>query len=117
MPLHEYQCDACSHRFEAIQKFSDPPIAICPKCGSSVRKLISSPAFQFKGTGWYVTDYAKKDAGAKEKEKGAASDGSEKSAPDKPDTAKAAKPDKADTTTKPAATSSTPSASPSSSKD
>jgi len=124
MPLHEYQCDACSHRFEAIQKFSDPPIAICPKCGSSVRKLISSPAFQFKGTGWYVTDYAKKDAGAKEKdagakekEKGPASGGSERSAPDKPDTDKAAKPDKADTTTKPAATSSTPSASPSSSKE
>jgi putative FmdB family regulatory protein len=124
MPLHEYQCDACSHRFEAIQKFSDPPIAICPKCGSSVRKLISSPAFQFKGTGWYVTDYAKKDAGAKEKEagakekeKGSASSGSEKSASDKSDPDKAAKPDRADTTTKPSATSSPPAASPSSSKE
>jgi putative FmdB family regulatory protein len=61
MPLYEYQCDNCGHRFEKIQKFSDPPVEQCPKCGSSVHKLMSSPAFQFKGSGWYVTDYAKKD--------------------------------------------------------
>ena len=60
MPLYEYQCDACSHRFERIQKFSDPPIDICPKCNGTVRKLLSSPAIQFKGSGWYITDYAKK---------------------------------------------------------
>jgi putative FmdB family regulatory protein len=60
MPLYEYQCDACSKRFERIQKFSDPPVATCPSCGGSVRKLLSSPAIQFKGTGWYITDYAKK---------------------------------------------------------
>jgi putative FmdB family regulatory protein len=60
MPLYEYQCDACGHRFEVIQKFSDSPIEVCPKCGGAVHKLISSPAFQFKGSGWYVTDYAKK---------------------------------------------------------
>jgi putative FmdB family regulatory protein len=60
MPLYEYQCDACSHRFERIQKFSDPPIDICPTCGGTVRKLLSSPAIQFKGSGWYITDYAKK---------------------------------------------------------
>jgi putative FmdB family regulatory protein len=59
MPLYEYQCDACENRFERIQKFSDPPVAVCPACGGSVRKLVSSPAFQFKGTGWYVTDYAR----------------------------------------------------------
>ena len=64
MPLYEYQCDACGHHFELIRKFSDPPIETCPKCGGTVQKLMSSPAFQFKGTGWYVTDYAKKDAGA-----------------------------------------------------
>ena len=64
MPLYEYQCDACAHRFEAIQKFSEPPIATCPKCGGAVRKLQSAPAFQFKGSGWYITDYAKKDAQA-----------------------------------------------------
>ena len=60
MPLYEYQCDACSHRFERIQKFSDPPIETCPSCGGNVRKLLSSPAIQFKGSGWYITDYAKK---------------------------------------------------------
>ena len=61
MPLYEYQCDECGHRFEVIQKFSDPLVDICPKCGSPVRKLMSSPAIQFKGSGFYITDYAKKD--------------------------------------------------------
>ena len=61
MPLYEYLCDACGHRFEKIQKFSDPLIEECPKCGAKqVHKLVSSPAIQFKGTGWYITDYAKK---------------------------------------------------------
>ena len=61
MPLYEYQCDSCGARFELIRKFSDPPLSVCPTCGAeAVRKLISSPAFQFKGSGWYVTDYARK---------------------------------------------------------
>ncbi len=60
MPLYEYQCDACAHRFEKIQKFSDPPESVCPVCGGAVEKLLSSPAIQFKGTGWYITDYAQK---------------------------------------------------------
>lgn len=61
MPLYEYECEACGNRFERIQKFSDPPIDVCPKCGKGpVRKLLSSPAIQFKGSGWYITDYAKK---------------------------------------------------------
>ena len=60
MPLYEYQCDACDHRFEVIQKFSDAPVDVCPKCAGTVRKLFSSPAIQFKGSGWYITDYAKK---------------------------------------------------------
>ena len=64
MPLYEYQCDACGHRFEHIQKFSDPLLTVCPTCSGAIRKLVSSPAFQFKGTGWYVTDYAKKGSGA-----------------------------------------------------
>src|SRR6188508_179869 len=59
MPLYEYQCEKCAHRFEVIQKFSDAPIAVCPKCGGPVVKLLSSPAIQFKGSGWYITDYAK----------------------------------------------------------
>ena len=61
MPLYEYRCDACEHRFEVIQKYSDEPIAVCPSCGQGpVEKLLSSPAIQFKGTGWYITDYARK---------------------------------------------------------
>lgn len=64
MPLHEYLCDACGHQFEVIQKFSDPPVEVCPKCGGRVQKQLSSPAIHFKGTGWYITDYAKKGAGA-----------------------------------------------------
>lgn len=60
MPLYEYQCDACAHRFEVIQKYSDAPIAVCPKCGGAVKKLFSSPAIQFKGSGFYITDYARK---------------------------------------------------------
>jgi len=63
MPLYEYECEAAGHRFERIQKFSDPPIETCPTCGSKVRKLLSSPAIQFKGSGWYITDYAKKSGG------------------------------------------------------
>jgi len=59
MPLYEYQCDACAHRFEVIQKFSDAPLETCPKCGGEVKKLLSSPAIQFKGSGWYITDYAR----------------------------------------------------------
>jgi putative FmdB family regulatory protein len=59
MPLYEYQCDACAHRFEVIQKYSDAPIDVCPKCGGAVSKLLSSPAIQFKGSGWYITDYAR----------------------------------------------------------
>lgn len=60
MPLYEYECLACGERSEILQRFSDPPLAACPKCGGEVKKLLSSPAFQFKGTGWYVTDYAGK---------------------------------------------------------
>lgn len=61
MPLYEYQCEACGKRFEVIQKFSDAPIEACKHCGQGpVHKLLSSPAIQFKGSGWYITDYAKK---------------------------------------------------------
>lgn len=59
MPIYEYQCDQCAHRFEVIQKFSDAPIAVCPKCGGPVEKLLSSPAIQFKGSGFYLTDYGR----------------------------------------------------------
>ena len=63
MPLYEYQCDECGHRFERLQKFSDEPVKTCTVCGGRVQKLVSSSAIQFKGTGWYVTDYARKPSG------------------------------------------------------
>jgi putative FmdB family regulatory protein len=61
VPLYEYECDACGERFEVIRKFSDPPLEVCTKCGRGpIHRLPSSPAIQFKGTGWYITDYAQK---------------------------------------------------------
>src|SRR6478736_3300999 len=60
MPLYEYECKKCGHRFEKIQKFSDAMVKKCPDCGGKVEQMISAPAVQFKGSGWYVTDYAKK---------------------------------------------------------
>lgn len=60
MPLFDYACEACGHTFEVLQKYSDPPPAECPSCGGKIERLVSAPAIQFKGTGWYVTDYAKK---------------------------------------------------------
>jgi putative FmdB family regulatory protein len=60
MPLYEYECKKCHHRFERIQKFSDPHVKKCPECGGPIEQVISAPAVQFKGSGWYVTDYAKK---------------------------------------------------------
>ena len=61
MPLYEYECQACGKRFELIQKFSDPPAEVCRLCaGGPVQRLLSSPAIQFKGSGWYITDYSDK---------------------------------------------------------
>jgi putative FmdB family regulatory protein len=64
MPLYEYRCHSCGKKFEVIQKFSDEPLTKHEECGGEVEKLISAPAFHFKGTGWYVTDYAKGNGGA-----------------------------------------------------
>ena len=74
MPLYEYQCDACANRFEVIQQYKDAPIEVCPKCGGAVKKLLSSPAIQFKGSGWYITDYARKGESATTKAGEAKSD-------------------------------------------
>jgi putative FmdB family regulatory protein len=60
MPLYEYECKKCGHRFEKIQLYSDKMVKKCPKCGGQVEQMITAPAVQFKGSGWYVTDYAKK---------------------------------------------------------
>jgi putative FmdB family regulatory protein len=70
MPLYEYQCQSCGKKTEVLQRFEDAPLAACPSCGGEVKKLISSPAVQFKGSGWYVTDYAgKKSAGGSSESK------------------------------------------------
>ena len=60
MPLYEYVCTKCHHKFEKIQKFSDPKVRKCPECGGKVEQTIHAPAVRFKGAGWYVTDYGKK---------------------------------------------------------
>ncbi len=68
MPLYEYQCKKCHSLTERIQKFSDPPLTACPHCGGELEQLISAPAVQFKGSGWYVTDYAKGSSKGKSKD-------------------------------------------------
>jgi len=98
MPLYEYQCKKCGERTEVLHKTKDKPLEKCPKCGGAVVKLVSSPAIQFKGNGWYVTDYAKKSSAA-------AGSKRESRAESKPETAagsgeaakkKSEKPDKSD---------------------
>ena len=66
MPLYEYRCINCGETFEVIQKFNQPLLEKCPKCGGKLTKLLSPPMIQFKGSGWYVTDYAKKSESSKE---------------------------------------------------
>ena len=71
LPLYEYECPK-DGTFERMQKFSDPPLTACPTCGGPIEKLLSAPAIQFKGTGWYITDYARKSSGGEGgKDKGA----------------------------------------------
>ena len=81
MPLYEYECTKCGHRFEKIESVSAAATKKCPKCGAKAERLLAAPAIQFKGTGWYVTDYAGKnsDATAKESGDGAKGEKSEKS--------------------------------------
>ena len=75
MPLYEYECDACGQRFELIRKFSESELDACTLCGKGpVRRLMSSPAIQFKGTGWYITDYSSKGKAGTESSSTAKSD-------------------------------------------
>ncbi len=94
MPLYEYECKKCGHRFEKIQKFSDSMVKKCPQCGGKVEQMISAPAVQFKGSGWYVNDYPKKSSASSEAKsdsdgKGGSSkdSGNKKDSKPKPDTA------------------------------
>ncbi len=108
MPLYEYECESCHERFEKIRKFSDPPLETCTLCGAGpIRKLFSSPAIQFKGSGFYITDYAKKStegqtAGGPEKKSG----GSEGDTSAKSDATPASTSDKKESSTKSDAASS-----------
>jgi putative FmdB family regulatory protein len=104
MPLYEYECAACGNRFELIRKFSDPPVEVCTVCERGpVRRLLSSPAIQFKGSGWYITDYAQK--GKSEKTDTSTGDKSEAGKSDAP--AKTEGTTKSDAPAKPAASSKT----------
>lgn len=99
MPIYEYKCQNCGERYERLQKFSDPPCKKCPHCGGPLRKLISSPAIQFKGNGFYITDYAKKNSPSEEKKSKA-----DQAKSDSPAEGKSAgKPAEAKSETKPAA--------------
>ncbi len=77
MPMYEYACEKCNKRLEAIQKFSDPLLTECPDCKGKLKKLMSNTSFILKGTGWYVTDYARKEntggAGSAQSQKKSAS--------------------------------------------
>jgi putative FmdB family regulatory protein len=80
MPIYEYECLSCHKRTEVLQRMNDPPLATCPSCGSEVKKLISAPAFQLKGSGWYATDYGgKKGGGASETKSESKSEGASES--------------------------------------
>jgi len=72
MPLYEFQCQQCGKRTEVLQRFEDPPPAACPACGGDLKKLFSAPAVQFKGSGFYVTDYGGKNTGKSEGSEGKA---------------------------------------------
>jgi putative FmdB family regulatory protein len=74
MPLYEYQCDQCGDVFEVMQKFSDEPLRTHEKCGGPVQRLLSAPALQFKGSGWYITDYARSGSSGKNGKPDAAAD-------------------------------------------
>ena len=104
MPLYEYECEAENgRRFEIIQKFSDATLTVCPTCGGPVRKLISSPAIQFKGSGFYITDYAKKsnvDAGKESKSGSSSSSGDSSSSSSSSSSAPATTPAASTTPTK-----------------
>jgi putative FmdB family regulatory protein len=86
MPNYEYLCKNCGHRFEQIRKFSDKPLRKCPECGGVIEQVISAPAVQFKGSGWYVTDYAKKAAGSAGSSSSSEGDSGTKEAKDSKDT-------------------------------
>jgi putative FmdB family regulatory protein len=98
MPLYEYRCEKCG-RFETLQKFSEGPLVACPACGEPVERLISAPAFQFKGSGFYITDYARageKGSDSKESETKASESKPSEKAPESSSSKEASTPPSAD---------------------
>jgi putative FmdB family regulatory protein len=104
MPLYEYKCGKCGKHFDVIQKFSDEPLTTHEECGGPVERLLSAPAFHFKGSGWYVTDYAKSNGNSSPAKADGGSDSKSESKSDSKSDAKADKP--AASTPAPAASSS-----------
>ena len=84
MPIYEYQCADCGERTEVIQRIGEKPIRLCPHCGGKLKKKVSAPAIQFKGTGWYVTDYARARKEGKEGKEGKKSGGEKAESSEKP---------------------------------
>jgi putative FmdB family regulatory protein len=82
LPLYEYKCEGCGETFEVIQKFADEPLTVHEKCGGPVHRLLSAPAFQFKGSGWYVTDYAKGNTSGPPKHDGGKTESADKASSD-----------------------------------
>ena len=99
MPLYEYECKKCHHRFERIQKFSDPHVKKCPDCKGPVEQVVSAPAVQFKGSGWYVTDYPKKSSGGSSSSNGESGSKKEDKKDEKKDDKKGAKETKSESKT------------------
>lgn len=112
MPIHEYECILNKHRFEVLQKFNEPPVTKCIICGEPVERLVSAPAIQFKGSGFYITDYARKD-GKESSSKESNKESSKESSKESGAATKSA--DKAADTTSSASSSSSSSSSPASS--
>ena len=105
MPLYEYRCTQCGHRFEKIQSFSAEPEVVCPKCGGVLERPLTAPALQFKGAGWYINDYAPKAASSsadKPATEGAAAAGGESKPATESKPAAESKPSTSDSTPKPA---------------
>jgi putative FmdB family regulatory protein len=108
LPLYEYRCTSCGHRFEKIQKVNDAPETACPKCGGALVRPLTAPALQFKGAGWYVNDYAAKPSGGSGSEKPSADSGAAKSGSESGGSAGESKPAAG---SKPSATESKPASS------
>jgi putative FmdB family regulatory protein len=104
LPLYEYKCKKCGQRTEKIRKFSDPPLTICESCGGKIEQLLSSPAIRFKGSGWYINDYAKKSSDATNSSSGDSSPSTEKKA-EKKEEKKEAKQEASSKPSEPAKTS------------